>query len=352
MEHPKFSFGLLDLHSRSHKYSDDELEKLATWLRAVDCRYLRLLPAWKTNLPYKKGADGLFDWRKKNPIFESELKRVAHRFRKHGIDIWFDLFDACSNRIEYPWSWWLHNKQGIHGIYDYSQSAIEHFKYDWIDWLFDILPNKRTLWGLGNELQIGNDDNPPAINEWCLKWLIPIAQYLIEKGARRPLYYSAGMKPGGTQNHIAGWLSDEVPEAGFKATDTVAIVHGIGTAKMWQKNIVDKNILSARRLYGISDDGVGCNAETTVPPECKGNCETDDGQRCKANSKCRTEAVKAVKATLKPNPVCPQERLVMVEFLPAEIAMDYRHIINDLDFKASIEIYAKIRREIYGERFA
>jgi len=355
----KNSILFFDGPQRSVNWTDAQFKKFSRKLRRHGVKYVRTAPYWwdhrVPNMPMPWLKNGTYyDLDKPNQAYDDALRRFA-RWVHAGTfidkllggtpEIWFDLFDNCASGR--PWSPWINNIQGIHGIYEYNDKAIGYYKA-WIKRIFGIL-GRRAHYGLGNELTFPAWQNVTEANKWGEKWVLGLANYMKSLGMRLPFSFSADMSVGGTSSRIIGWLTE--PEFGgtFGGRDgrkLIHVVHGLGLPEHWAE-VWNANILSGNVGLGISEDGVGMN-NRIIPPELRGHCE-EPGVRCGV---CRAGFVSLVRSVLRTK--WAGDRLRLVERMPKEIAMSYKSI-DLLDEDVSLGVFddlkvsAKSTKEIAGE---
>ena len=382
-----------DGHQRSVNWSDAQLKAFSLKLRRHRVKYVRVCPFWwervpNMPMPWLKNG-GYYDLDKPNPAYDDALRRFA-RWVHAGTfwnkviggtpEIWFDLFDNCASGR--PWSPWINNLQGIHGIYEYNDKAIGYYKA-WIKRIFGIL-GKRAHYGLGNELTFPAWQNVAEANKWGERWVLELANYMKSLGMRLPFSFSADMSVGGTSSRITGWLTEEKTqykisyypsfsgsriaqyvwvkneEEARQCTDTataitaieetgrkfsggyggrdgkrlIHVVHGMGLPEHWRE-VWDADILGRNLGLGVSEDGVGMGARI-IPPKLRGHCE-EPNVRCGVN---RAGFVSMVRSAL--STMWAGDRLRLVERMPKEIAMSYKSI-DLLDEDVSLGVFDDLR---------
>ena len=339
---PRMYCAVLDIHCR--RFDKKDLEWFFFNLGRCGVDYIRIfLPGWGEKgqlLPFKMDEDkGAFDLNKPNEEYDLAVKEVVNIAHYHHIKIHGELFDQCQYNQE--WNAFRNNVNNIRNIYDYRPHAIEFWKHQWIDRWLRVLDVKRgDRIGLGNELRFPYEKNEALFNEWAEKWGVELAKYLLEKGMRRPIYFS-GTKETGHKLH--GFISGEVhPELDDKHFYTFSCwqIHCIGLPEHLDVEFpADKNgkRFSIKRYYAYSDDGVGCNKWNKIPEDKRGVC-APGGKCCSANTKWRIETVRLFWEIL-------SRRLHSVEFLPREIAGG--RPLRDFSIAVSAYIYPALAKKLW-----
>ena len=176
---------------------------------------------------------------------------------------------------------------------------------------------------------------------WAEKWGFELAMYLLNRGVKRPIYFSASKISG---HKLHGYISgEEHPELDSGRIYTLSCfqIHGIGIPAHLDIAYPADNKgkrFSSKRLYAYSDDGVGCNYWNQIDKNKRGICAAG-GKCCSANSKWRIKTVKLFWDIL-------GRRLHSIEFLPREIAGD--ESLRDFNIKVSANIYPRLAKAIWG----
>ena len=380
---------LFDGHQRSINWTRAQLKEFSLKLRRHKVTYVRVCPYWWDDrvpnmpMPFLKNGS-YYDLDKPNPVYDEALRQFARwvhagPFWKRVIsgtpEVWFDLFDNCASGR--PWSPWVNNLQGIHGIYEYNDKAIGYYKA-WIRRIFGIL-GRRAHYGY-NELYFPAWQNVAEANKWGERWVLELANYMKSLGMRFPFSFSADMSVGGTASRIIGWLTEEktqykiayyptlgggriaqyvfaknpdearqcmdarrvvasIEETGIKISGgyggrdgrrLIHVVHGMGLPEHWEE-VWASNVLSGNVGLGVSEDGVGMGSRI-IPPHLRGHCE-EPNIRCGVNRPGFVSMVRRVLATR-----WAGDRLRLVERMPKEIAMSYRSI-DLLDEDVSLGVF-------------
>ena len=333
---------IFDAHQRCANWTDLELRDFALLLKKHKIKYVRIAPEWfdpkvKPPVPtpfLRSLADpAKWDLDRPNPAYNAALLRFKEFLNRKGVEVWFDLFDNCGNGR--PWSAWIKNVNGVHGIYEYNDNSIAYYK-KWINRIFGIL-GKRSHYGLGNELTFPAWQNVTEANKWGEKWVLGLATYLRSLGARYPLSFSADMSPGGTQSRIIGWLTEVGNWGGRFGERLIHVIHGLGLPEHWDE-VWASNVLSGNVGLGMDEDGVGMGARI-IPPLKRGTCE-EPGIRCGVS---RYWFVQTAKRMFQTRGV--GKRLRIIVRMPKEVAMSYKPI-SDIDENNSLAVFDDITAQV------
>jgi len=268
---------------------------------------------------------------KPNPEYDSALKEFVELCHRYHIKILADLFDNCQYRES--WNAFRNNVNDIHNIYDYRPHALEFWKHEWIDrWLKILNPQKGDLLSLGNELRFPQENDVELRKEWAEKWGFGLAEYMIKKGVKRPIYFSASKISG---HKLHGYISgEEHPQLdpGNFYTLSCFQIHGIGLPEhldiAYSVNGGGKRF-SSRRYYW-----------NKIPENKRGICATGD-KCCSANTKWRIETVKYFLLAF-----TSLKQVHSIEFLPREVAGD--EPISNFNVKASAYIYSALAKKLWN----
>ena len=342
---PRMICAILGIHTK--KFDSKEIEDVIFMIAQYGVDYLRIfLPGWGGEgrlLPFKKDSEsGKFDLNRPNQEYDLAIKELRDICHKHHIKLYGDLFDQC--QYTKIWHAFKNNINDIRNIYDYRPHAMEFWKHEWIDrWLKVLDVSKGDRIGLGNELRFPNEKNSTIFNEWAEKWGVGLTKHLLERGVKKPIYFSGSKE---TAHKLHGFISGEVhPELDTRHFYILSCwqIHGVGLPEHLDIEFPPDEHgkrFSIKRYYAYSDDGVGCCGWNKIPEDKRGLCPPS-GTCCSANTKWRIETVKYFLSTFK-NPL---KQVHSIEFLPREVVGD-EHITN-FNVKVSAYIYSALAKKLW-----
>ena len=354
---PLMVCAVLDLHVR--RFTDKELHRFFRRLGEGGVDHERFIPIWGEGLlPFRKQPSGKYNLELFNPEYFNELRRVCKIAYQWQVGIYFDLFDQCSLRGYYegkqgknPWTW---NENGVKGIYDTSDKAIEIYK-TWIKKVIDTvglygyratrlgikLKNKPNLFGLGNELHFKGTRE--RLHNWANYWGHGLAGYMRKLGYKQQLLYSGETKTAhALRVYIGPWDGDprKKPkwdmEFGFE--ETVDVWHGFYDWRPIVKKINDQ--LTKNRWFAVSDDGTNVkDIQAYVYPD---SINPPDNFAC-AKTGHVIDACQHIKAKVDNSPA----RWHHIEMLPRSVS-EQSQSIKQLHQDRDVNIYNRIAKRVWG----
>jgi hypothetical protein len=386
---PYFVTAHLGLVPRAHYFTDEELHQFCYTLGTAGVDYIRLFPidVWADEPlhPFRKHISGEYGLKLYNAEYFHQLRRVRRIANTWKVSIYFDLFDQCSAKGDgIDINPWFNNRNGVHGIYDTSDDAMDFYKH-WVtkvvsavglrggyktkngNWKL-IKPN---LFGLGNELKFPRNRRERHLTAYI--WGRGLAEHLRRLGYRKEIMWSAETETGRAlydfisplgqlvsdcckMPHTGPWENKScvycgkpckvITKAGvrFEYTDTVFQRHGWidTTIDPEIENIVGKT--TRRRKFAYSDDGV--NYRWTNTSGYDGIC-ISTRRFCSAP----TRKVISLCRYMKDN-VRHKSQIHHIEQLPRSVAEWTQPLskitLSQRRIEREVNIYQKIAREVWG----
>lgn len=353
MAYPLLIASILELHERTARLRDAQVDGCLSKLKAGGATHVRTFTTWDNSLdlhPYKRAANGKFDLDKPDPAWDASVRRYVKALRRAKLEAAVCLFDNCGMDNRFNCNVFGRNVQGFNSFYD-QRFWDQGYGWKWIDRNFALYNPKRSLIEIFNEASYWRPDVSEAwkdsalANEWARKQVVPMWRYILLRNGNRPVMFSA-QEPrawdppwtgdtDGTASRILGNLS----EAGIGGDKIIYSIHGMGSAENWQRLMALRHkgdsIISGRPKIVVCDDGVDTQSFNKVPANRRGACETADFKRCCWDRAGRLEMLQAAK-TDRP------AQVVGVDWLPREISMQHRNP-NTINISLSCSIYKAAR---------
>jgi len=329
---------VVDLGSAAHLFTDAELEAFAVRLGAAGVDYIRLFMCWKRPgrdyvLPFER-IEGKADWDRPNSEWDRQLARLQRILGRAGVGIYLDLFAQQFDRRDYPWSPFWNNTDRIETWRETTPLAMKRWR-QLIDRVVAAIGTEGNIVSWGNELVHPDDPlgDTVALDNWAKAWVVPLAEYMRSQGVPPPNPFSASNNMHGTGQSLYDRL---VKEAGWDNRDTFWVLHGVAIAEHFDRF----DIKSALENYGVSDDGVGLSAATSVPPQKQSVTLSQTGRRSSHWTQ-RIEMVRHVNERLGP-------RLRLIEVMPMELKRD-DWTPGMLNQEESVDVFWRIAEAVYGK---